>query len=197
MTGCPRTKETPRRILEAATLVFSLDGVSGATTRKIARVAKVNEVTLFRYFKNKKELLRQVVLKSCESCENVLTGAPIETPEDLLRTVKAHAAAHMRMLRANEEFLRTFCGETTRHPELCRQLFVVSLKPVRRKFIAILRSGQARGLVWKGLDVATAADALTGMLLVGVLRRPLSDSEYSSRRFCKTCQELFLRGITP
>ncbi len=41
-------KETEQRILDAAMRVFGRDGVSGATTREIARVARVNEVTLFR-----------------------------------------------------------------------------------------------------------------------------------------------------
>ncbi len=55
--------ETSQRILTAATRAFARDGVSGTTTREIARLAKVNEVTLFRCFKNKNELLRQVVLR--------------------------------------------------------------------------------------------------------------------------------------
>ena len=42
--------ETRERILDAATQVFSEQGYSGATTRAIATLAKVNEMTLFRHF---------------------------------------------------------------------------------------------------------------------------------------------------
>jgi AcrR family transcriptional regulator len=45
-------KGTEEKILLAATRVFARQGVSGATTREIARRARVNEVTLFRHFKN-------------------------------------------------------------------------------------------------------------------------------------------------
>ena len=189
--------DTSQRILEAATRVFARDGVSGATTREIARLAKVNEVTIFRYFKNKDELLRQVVLQSCRRYEFAFTETPVKTAADLRRTVEAYTAVLMRKLRENEEFIRTFYGELKRHPKLCRRLFVESGKPVRQKFIDFLLDAQKKGLVRPELDPITTADALTGMLVAGILRRPLTDPEYSNERYCATCLDLFLRGIAP
>jgi len=188
-------KDTSRRILDAATRVFGREGVSGATTREIARQAKVNEVTLFRHFKNKHELLQQVVRNSCKQDENVFENAPMETADHVLRTVEAHVAVLMRKLRSNEEFVRTFYGEWKRHPELCRHLFVESSKLARQRFIDYLKAAQKKGLIRKDIDVTTAADALTGMLVAGILRRPFTDREYTNSHFSKTCQKLFLRGI--
>jgi AcrR family transcriptional regulator len=48
---------TKKRILTAAVRVFSRDGFQGATTREIAREAGVNEVTIFRHFRTREELL--------------------------------------------------------------------------------------------------------------------------------------------
>ena len=90
-------KETSQRILEAALKVFSRDGVSGATTREIARVAKVNEVTLFRYFKNKNELLRQALLCSAARYEQVFAEASLDSTDDLRRTVRSYAQAYAKM----------------------------------------------------------------------------------------------------
>ena len=188
-------KDTGPRILDAAVRVFGRDGVSGATTREIARAAKVNEVTLFRHFRNKNELLRQVVMQSAKRYGQVFAGASVKTPDDLRRTVRTYAEAHTRKLRDNEDFVRTFVGEMTRHPRLCRSLFVEAAKPVRQKFIAYLQAAQKAGLVRKDLDPTTAVDALSGMLLAGALRRPLTESIYSSRRYVETCVELFLKGI--
>jgi AcrR family transcriptional regulator len=187
--------DTRQRILDAALLVFGRDGVSGATTREIARAAKVNEVTLFRYFKNKNELLRQVVVQSSKRYEQVFAGAALDTPDDLRRTVRTYAETYAGKLRDNEDFVRTFVGEMTRHLKLCRSLFVESVKPVRQKFIVYLQAAQKGRLVRKDLDPTTAADALSGMLLAGALRRPLTESSYSSRRYVGTCVELFLKGI--
>ncbi|HEV3273224.1 MAG TPA: TetR/AcrR family transcriptional regulator [Candidatus Methylacidiphilales bacterium] len=188
-------KETRQRVLDAALKVFSRDGVSGATTREIARVARVNEVTLFRYFKNKNELLRQAVLCSAARYEQVFAEASLGSPEDLRRTVVSYAQAYANKLRENEDLVRTFMGELTRHLKLCRSLFVESAKASRQKFIAYLRAAQKAGLVRRDLDPETATDALTGMLMSGALRRPLTEPYYSSKRYVETCVELFLKGI--
>ena len=190
-------KETSQRILEAATRVFARDGVSGATTREIARLAKVNEVTIFRYFKNKDELLRQVVLQKSRRYEHVFAEAPFATPDDLRRTVETYARVHVHMLRDNEDFIRTFFGELARHPKLCRRLFVESAKQVRKKFIDYLAAAQTRKLVRPEVDVITAADTLSGMLMAGVLRRPLTEPEYTNEHYSEGCVEIFLRGIEP
>ena len=190
-------KETSQRILDAALTVFSREGVSGATTREIARVARVNEVTLFRYFKNKNELLRQTIMCSAKHFEQVFAEASLESPDAVRRTVRFYAQAYANKLRDNEDLVRTFMGELARHLKLWRSLFVESAKGSRDKFIAYLKAGQKAGLVRKDLDAETAADALTGMLMSGTLRRPITEPYYSSKRYVETCVDLFLKGIEP
>jgi AcrR family transcriptional regulator len=189
--------KTAPRILKAATRVFGRKGVSGATTREIARAAKVNEVTLFRCFRNKNELLRQVILEKSRRYEDFFAKAPFETPDDLRRTVESFALTYVASLRENEQFVRTFFGEMQRHLKLCRQLFVESTESMRFKLMNYLIAAQKKGLVRADLDVATGTDALTGMLVIGILRRPLTARVYSNERFSKTCVELFLKGIEP
>lgn len=52
---------TKERIFEAALNLFSENGFHGTTTRKIAILADVNEVTLFRHFKNKSTLFKEII----------------------------------------------------------------------------------------------------------------------------------------
>lgn len=54
-------RETEKKILIAASKLFSEQGYNGVSTRKIAELAGVNEITLFRYFKNKGNLLQSVI----------------------------------------------------------------------------------------------------------------------------------------
>lgn len=58
---------TRERLLDAAADTFAKDGIRGATTREIARKARVNEVTLFRHFKSKEQLLRAVLQRGLAS----------------------------------------------------------------------------------------------------------------------------------
>ncbi len=190
-------KSTDDRIIEAAIRVFGRDGVSGATTREIARSARVNEVTLFRHFKNKDELLRQVIIQCSKRYEHVFNEAPFATPDDLRHTVQNFASIYAGVILENEDFVRTFFGELNRHLKLCQRLFVDSAKPARLKFIAYLQAAQKGRLIRRDLDVVTAADALTGMLLAGVIRRPLTKALYPYETFVETCVDLFLKGIEP
>ena len=80
----PGVTDTHRRLLEAAARVFARRGLEGATTREIAREAKVNEVTLFRHFQSKENLLSAVLQRTFAppedaSPENKPTSA---TPAD-------------------------------------------------------------------------------------------------------------------
>lgn len=50
--------DTAERVLDAAAELFATHGYGGTTTRAIAELAGVNEVTLFRRFGNKQGILR-------------------------------------------------------------------------------------------------------------------------------------------
>jgi AcrR family transcriptional regulator len=188
---------TEDKLLRAATAVFAKRGVSGATTREIAQRARVNEVTLFRHFKSKEELLRRVILSSGQRFADVFDAAPLESAADLARTVENYARVYAQKLSENEEFVRTFMGELTRHLSLCRRLFDEGGKPTRQKFIAYLQTAKRRGLVRRNLDPTMAADALTAMILGGVMRRPLTSASYELDDYVKTCVKIYLKGLQP
>lgn len=185
------------RILRAAFLAFSRRGVDGATTREIARLAQVNEVTLFRNFQSKEQLLREVVAEISRRYGQVFAGGSVETQAQLRRTVRDYAEAYVISLRENEDFVRMFLGEMHRHRQLCQRLFGKSIKAVRFRFLAVLESAREKGLVRRDLDLLTAVDAFTGMLLAGVLRGPITKTQYPRERYCQSCVKLFIRGIEP
>ena len=56
MKNNPSKSVTEVRIVEAAVQLFSRHGYKGTSTRDISHLARVNEVTLFRYFPRKTEL---------------------------------------------------------------------------------------------------------------------------------------------
>ena len=60
----PRKSDVPSRIVRAATALFSRQGYHGTSTRDIARLADVSEVTLYRYFEHKEDVFWSA-LSSC------------------------------------------------------------------------------------------------------------------------------------
>ena len=64
MTEIPRSvheEDTHQRILNAALEEFTVHGFKGTSTRAISERAGVNEVTLFRHFGSKVEMLKEAV----------------------------------------------------------------------------------------------------------------------------------------
>ena len=77
---CMKTKVKPpatrQRLLTAAAAVFAEKGLVGATTREIASQARVNEVTLFRHFQSKENLLAAVLQSTFEPPDELRIPVP-------------------------------------------------------------------------------------------------------------------------
>lgn len=198
MTGLKQgTVKTRARLLKAAIQVFSTEGFVGATTREIARVAGVNEVTLFRYFPSKEQLLGAVAQHITAQKAEALAHQE-EWTQDLRRDLLHYATLHDNMLEENEALVRMFIGEAQRHPQEALQVLQQSFLPLRDKLIAYLRNCIERGSVCPDVDLPLAVDQFTGMLLAGMVRRhvfPVSRG-YSRAQYVEGCVDLFVRGIS-
>ncbi|MDZ8025910.1 MAG: TetR/AcrR family transcriptional regulator [Nostoc sp. SerVER01] len=188
---------TRKRLIEAASQVFAILGVQGATTREIARVAGVNEVTLFRHFTSKEQLLGAVI-ENVFALQIEALAHPQAWTQDLKIDLKQYAQLYNTMLEAHEDLIRTFIGEAKRHPEAARQVIEEAAKPLREKLIAYLQSGQRRGMVKADVDPFPAVDMFTGMLLAGMLCRTakFNQGNYNCEEYIETCVDIFVRGIS-
>ena len=106
--------EIRTRILAAAARVYAQYGFRGATTRLIANEAGVNEVTLFRTFGSKAELL-QAMLQSQVSA----TAAPIihEDVTDPQRSLTDWCALMLQYLRGHSHLVRKTIAEAEERPD--------------------------------------------------------------------------------
>jgi AcrR family transcriptional regulator len=109
------THNARERLLDAARDVFARFGAAGATTRRIAEVAGVNEVTVFRLFGSKESLLD-------EAARAHVTGEhaiPLpDAPKDPQRELAAWCAREMDRLRGSRAFILQCLSEESAHPEL-------------------------------------------------------------------------------
>jgi AcrR family transcriptional regulator len=187
---------TRARLIEAATQVFAQAGLQGATTREIAHVAGVNEVTLFRHFATKEQLL-QAVIENVLALQTEALAHPEEWTQNLRIDLKNYAQLYNSMLEAQEDLIRTFIGEAKRHPEAARQIMQEAARSLKEKLIAYLRNGQTRGTVRLDLNLVASIDMFIGMLLAGMLRRSaaLTPLSYSCEDYIDNCVDIFVRGI--
>ncbi|MGA7954638.1 MAG: TetR/AcrR family transcriptional regulator [Gloeobacterales cyanobacterium] len=188
------SKNTRQRLLEAATEVFARDGFQGATTREIARVASVNEVTVFRHFSSKNQLLGAVISQAFALQAESLANQQ-EWTQDLRTDLVHYAHLYNRTLEEHEALTRTLIGEARRYPEEARQILREAIQPLRERLTAYIQNAQRQGNVRAELDPVAAIDIFTGMLLAGMLRRHVSMLEYDAEHYLDSCVDIFVCGI--
>jgi AcrR family transcriptional regulator len=187
------------RLLEAAHAVFAEEGFRGATTRKIAARARVNEVTLFRHFASKEELLAEAVGRQVEASIARLEGSRLPAePADVAGELQRFLTATLFGFVAAHQAVRTSLGEWGHHPVLDDRLTGTS-RYVSNEVERYLVAAQGRGLIRADIDHVVAAQALISAIFAhGMLhemmpeRFPLGPAE-SVAMYLK----IMLEGLWP
>ncbi|NES24471.1 MAG: TetR family transcriptional regulator [Symploca sp. SIO3E6] len=112
-----RTRPSSRaRLINAALELFTSQGVTETTTRQIAELAQVNEVTLFRQFGNKQGLLLAVIEDSAVFTHlgKSLTEQLKQT-KNLTEALKQYANDRIQALENIPGLLRSVVGEAGRY----------------------------------------------------------------------------------
>ncbi len=186
---------TRQRILDAAERVFSRDGFQGATTREIAREASVNEVTLFRHFRSRDDLLRETMLCRSLAPEDLI-GPRSEWERDLPGQLEAYVRKYYEMLLEREALVRAVVGEGRLLPPAVREALMAKMTPVRATLIERLEAAKAAGYVKPEVDLGCAVDILRDTVHTGMLRHTVyGTGGYSVDTYLSTVVAIFLQGI--
>jgi AcrR family transcriptional regulator len=180
-------------LLEAAITVFAESGVRGATTRRIAQEASVNEVTLFRHFKSKDELIHAAL----ELFVSRLDRRPLpERPADPKTELLEWCRAHYRELLKHRSFIRKVMSEHEENPAHCSVGMKASsgiASELTGYFARLKRAGLATG-TW---DERAATSMLMGALFSDAMGRDTMPDRYpySQREAVEWYVELLVRAI--
>jgi AcrR family transcriptional regulator len=181
------------QLLTAALKVFAATGTRGATTRRIAQEAGVNEVTLFRHFGSKEALIRQAVSSTNEGV--MLTRLP-EHPADPEQELLAWARMHYQFLFSIRSFIRISMAEFVEHPEVTKAAcqFPVRIANDLHDYLTRLR---AAGLAEGDWNARAAASMLMGALFADAMGRDVMPARYpySQRDAAKYYDSMYLRAV--
>jgi AcrR family transcriptional regulator len=186
---------TRQRILAAARQVFSRDGFQGATTREIAREAGVNEVTIFRHFHTREELLHATLKESCASLD-ALVQPEEHWREDLFGSLERYVQEVYTHLCGKEALVRAFTSEAPILSEATRSTLQEFMLKRKALLVARLQEAQKAGLVRTGLDLSAAADLLPDAVRSAMLRHTaFADDPESIAAHLKGITDIFYHGI--
>jgi AcrR family transcriptional regulator len=141
--------ETRQRIITAALQLFGQVGYSQATTRAIADAAGVNEVTLFRHFGSKKNLL-----SACIQAFNA-TGFALSFAADLTGDYACDllhmATRQLADTRAKLDILRVMLCDSRNVPEL-REALISGARGNLSELSAYFQQQVQAGVIQPELD---------------------------------------------
>jgi AcrR family transcriptional regulator len=162
------------QLLEAAAQLYAEAGYRGATTRRIAVKAGVNEITLFRQFGSKDALIREAVARAGSSMEaQTLPDSPRDPPREL----KEWAVAHIAGLRERRSLIRTCMGEIEEHPGVFsgdNSAIAAAAKGLTQYLRRLRETGQAKAQ----FDEVAASTMLLGVLFADAMGRDIMPGMY-------------------
>jgi TetR/AcrR family transcriptional regulator len=194
--------ETEQKILDAAMRVFAREGYKGATTSRIAQEANVAELTLFRKFQSKDNLLKEVLVKKREPALSALDSLfRMEEDVDLttnLRILGQNVAKAMRGNMKESEYLMfmfMLIEEGRRRPEIAEifsSVFQMNIARLSEYFELQIKNGKMRNVNPQSAALVFVSYFVHTSILRGVLSDDvLGDSEKKIEEFI----DIFTNGI--
>jgi AcrR family transcriptional regulator len=168
------TDDTRDRILKAAADIMSRRGYARATTRAIAEAAGVNEVTLFRHFGNKRNLLAEMIQKHSAlpnltfMIEKQLTG---DYRQDLIHL----ATVFYRTITERKEALRLMLCEAKELPEV--QEIIVKVPDLLRKLLTRYFQKKIESNLIRNINPEVMAQGFLGLFFSYGIAREMLDSK--------------------
>ncbi len=144
---CGEKENTEEKIMKAAFDILQRDGLAKTTTKKIAAEAGVNEVTLFRKFENKKNLINVTKEFYLKKFTDKLEENFDYTEEENIEEYLNKTFLVLGMLELEEEdakIVRVALGEVRENPEN-KLLISEIVEPVFRKLEGFFELQKEKG----------------------------------------------------
>ena len=160
-----------QKLIDAAARVYGEFGFRGATTRRIADEAGVNEVTLFRLFGSKSQLIAEAIQRHAPQANgpSALPDEPVEPLQELTRW----CSERLTHLRESRSLIRKTLSELEEHPEMapCMSAGPRCSYGQLRRYAELL--GERNGIPMAEQSSAAAAAMLMGALFADAMGRDM------------------------
>lgn len=186
------------RILSAAARVYAQHGWRGATTRRIADEAGVNEVTLFRQFGSKDALLVQMM----QVCTTARSDGPTlpSVPRHPLDELHEWLVAQHALITGMRSIVRQMISEAEERPTVgccaAESPAAAAAGELRDYMVRLRRAGIIPDHV-PPLEATAAATMLMGALFADAMHRDLMTTMFpqSVDESLRAYVRIFLRGV--
>jgi AcrR family transcriptional regulator len=154
------------RLIQAAIELFTSQGVSETTTKQIAELAQVNEVTLFRQFGNKHSLLIAVIedAQVFDQLGQSLT-TQLRPGSSMAQTIAEYATHCLEALEQTPAAIRSLIGESGQYSSENRQGLGRSFERANQRVAEYLKTNLGESRSDLELPLEQLASLLNALLL--------------------------------
>lgn len=199
--------ERREQIIETAVELFSKNGFSGTTTKKIAEAAGISEAIIFRHFSSKDELYQAILhSKVCEGGEHQF---PWEGNSELLAAMERNddlevfyqlAVRALEKHQADQDFMRLVFYSALEDHKMARD-FVRDFISRLYDFIGSYIEKRQKAGAMRRLNPRIAVRAFMGMLIHHSLNNILWDPEralldITTETAARNFAEILVNGIS-
>lgn len=202
-TGRMSGDERRKQILRVAIKLFSSQGFSGTTTKKIAAEAGVSEAIIFRHFATKRELYNAILdHKACEGgnlnpCEWAGEAMAAKDDEQFFYQIILNALNHHE---EDPEFMRLLFHSALEGHELAEMFVEQNIVPLYEFMSAYISQRQTDGAIRGDIEPRVIIRAFVGMMIHHSLNNSLWDRkrrilDISNEEAARAFVEIILNGI--
>jgi len=182
-------------LLAARNLIF-LEGASKLTMRRIGEAVAITEPAVYRHFRNKEELLRELITFMFDGWEEKLAALkdePVSASKKLIKLGKLHLS-HLFEHQFNPVLLLSEAG-VAEQPAVTEVLNGKGER-ILSVMAAVLQEGRASGEFLPDLPIKSALLAIMGVLQGSLIRWTLTRSTRGLASDVDGALKLVVRGLS-
>jgi TetR/AcrR family transcriptional regulator len=184
-------------ILDTALKLFSEKGYHNVSMQQIAKQAEFGVGTLYKFFTNKQDLYRVLIMETAEKWQRSVFQA-LEQERDPFQALKEYIAMQRQLFFDNLPVVRLYYSETKGACYSMRPGFDQDLLKLRDERIKKLGSVFETGIkerVFRDLDPYHMSVALHGIIDAFLFRMMEDPARFRKRDELSDAAEIFLGGV--
>ena len=189
--------KTEQKIVDATIFLLDKEGMNGTTTKKIAKKAEVSEVTVFRKFKSKDNLLKIAKIYYSDYFLEKISDIFINYEDTDLESLLKHIWGKLvNFLDNNLDIIKIALDELMSNPEE-EKIFSKFSDEVLKNLTNIFQEQIDKGKIRK-INPSAAALTVFSVIVEGIIfwKFESKGSNDDTNKYLDDFLDIFIKGIT-
>ena len=188
-----RIEQRKNQILDAASLIFSKEGFVKANTDEIAKAANLGKGTIYRYFKNKRELFLSVVDRGLDKLKDAIL-TEVEKTEDPLKKIENAIKTYLSFFEKNSNLIGILIHEQSSFQKRIAKRYFEHYYGNVDRIKQTFKAGIDQNLI-KDIDIDSLISVYTSMLNGLIYMWQIEGRKYRLIDKVPIVTKIFLTGI--